>query len=159
MMLSFTSVSLPSGTVCQLLKSTCRQFLDICDYEQKSERFILGPRSRKIKRRDRAVAEEKRPRTAFTNEQLARLKKEFDDCRYLTENRRRHLASELGLTEAQIKIWFQNKRAKIKKSSGVRNPLAIQLMAQGLYNHSTITVEDSENDVRLTDAAEEIVVS
>lgn len=105
------------------------------------------------------MAEEKRPRTAFTNEQLARLKKEFDDCRYLTENRRRHLASELGLTEAQIKIWFQNKRAKIKKSSGVRNPLAIQLMAQGLYNHSTITVEDSENDVRLTDAAEEIVVS
>lgn len=108
-----------------------------------SDRPSSGPRSRKIKRKERAV-EEKRPRTAFTNEQLARLKREFDDCRYLTENRRCYLASELGLTEAQIKIWFQNKRAKIKKSSGVRNPLAVQLMAQGLYNHSTVTVDGEE---------------
>ena len=30
---------------------------------------------------------------------------------------------------------FENKRAKIKKISGVRNNLATQLMAQGLYNH------------------------
>jgi len=62
--------------------------------------------------------EEKRPRTAFSAEQLARLKREFTENRYLTERRRQQLSRDLGLNEAQIKIWFQNKRAKIKKASG-----------------------------------------
>ena len=39
------------------------------------------------------------------------------------------------LVTCDEQILFQNKRAKIKKISGVRNNLATQLMAQGLYNH------------------------
>ncbi|CAN8013271.1 unnamed protein product, partial [Ixodes persulcatus] len=95
-----------------------------------------GPRSRRMKKKEKK-ADEKRPRTAFTADQLARLKQEFTENRYLTEKRRQDLARELKLNESQIKIWFQNKRAKIKKASGQRNPLALQLMAQGLYNHTT----------------------
>ena len=64
------------------------------------------------------IADEKRPRTAFSSEQLARLRKEFEENRYLNEDRRRALATELGLNETQIKIWFQNKRAKLKKTNG-----------------------------------------
>lgn len=119
--------------------------------------FFEGPRSRKTKKRERQEQqqqqqqlqqqEDKRPRTAFTNDQLQRLKKEFEDCRYLTEQRRKELALSLSLTEAQIKIWFQNKRAKIKKASGVKNPLALHLMAQGLYNHTTISMHDELMDV------------
>lgn len=56
----------------------------------------------------------------------------------MTERRRQQLSSELGLNEAQIKIWFQNKRAKIKKSSGQKNPLALQLMAQGELRHKVL---------------------
>ena len=93
----------------------------------------LGPRARKPKPCE--AIDSKRPRTAFTSNQLARLKDEFDRSKYLTGERRQVLANELGLNESQIKIWYQNKRAKIKKTSGVRNTLAIQLMAQGLYNH------------------------
>ena len=83
----------------------------------------------------------KRPRTAFTSSQLSRLKDEFNKCKYLTGEKRQYLSNELNLNESQIKIWFQNKRAKIKKSSGVKNALALQLMAQGLYNHGSLKAQ------------------
>nr|UYM80467.1 homeobox protein Engrailed [Phoronopsis harmeri] len=109
-----------------------------------SDRPSSGPRSRKFKKRDNHI-DDKRPRTAFTADQLQRLKKEFEENRYLTEHRRQNLAAELKLNESQIKIWFQNKRAKLKKASGVRNNLALHLMAQGLYNHSAVPVHDVTN--------------
>ena len=118
--------------------------------------FFAGPRARKIKKKEKGPStntggsnsnssnDEKRPRTAFSSEQLARLKKEFEDNRYLNEDRRKNLASELGLNEQQIKIWFQNKRAKLKKSSGEKGDLAKMLAAQGLYNHATVSVDEDE---------------
>lgn len=108
-----------------------------------SDRPSSGPRSRKPKKKN-PNKEDKRPRTAFTAEQLQRLKAEFQTNRYLTEQRRQSLAQELSLNESQIKIWFQNKRAKIKKATGIKNGLALHLMAQGLYNHSTTTVQDKD---------------
>nr|XP_025043662.1 homeobox protein engrailed-2 [Pelodiscus sinensis] len=105
---------------------------------------LEGPRSRKPKKKN-PNKEDKRPRTAFTAEQLQRLKAEFQTNRYLTEQRRQSLAQELSLNESQIKIWFQNKRAKIKKATGNKNTLAVHLMAQGLYNHST-TSKDGKSD-------------
>uniref|UniRef100_G3U2T6 Homeobox protein engrailed-like n=1 Tax=Loxodonta africana TaxID=9785 RepID=G3U2T6_LOXAF len=107
-----------------------------------SDRPSSGPRSRKPKKKN-PNKEDKRPRTAFTAEQLQRLKAEFQANRYLTEQRRQSLAQELSLNESQIKIWFQNKRAKIKKATGNKNTLAVHLMAQGLYNHSTTAKEGS----------------
>lgn len=107
--------------------------------------LTAGPRTRKIKK-SKSGKEDKRPRTAFTAEQLQRLKTEFQVNRYITEQRRQALAQELNLNESQIKIWFQNKRAKIKKASGFKNGLALQLMAQGLYNHSTTTIQEDKED-------------
>ncbi|KAL8164914.1 UNVERIFIED_CONTAM: hypothetical protein K2H54_015598 [Gekko kuhli] len=109
-----------------------------------SDRPSSGPRSRKPKKKN-PNKEDKRPRTAFTAEQLQRLKAEFQTNRYLTEQRRQSLAQELSLNESQIKIWFQNKRAKIKKATGNKNSLAVHLMAQGLYNHSTAS-KDGKSD-------------
>lgn len=113
--------------------------------------IFVGPRTRRVKRSGEprngsSGPEEKRPRTAFSGEQLARLKREFAESRYLNEKRRQELSRDLGLNEAQIKIWFQNKRAKIKKASGQKNPLALQLMAQGLYNHSTVPLTKEEEE-------------
>ncbi|CAF0924707.1 unnamed protein product [Didymodactylos carnosus] len=117
-----------------------------------SDRPSAGPRARKPKPNE--SLDSKRPRTAFTSSQLSRLKDEFERSKYLTGERRQTLANELGLNESQIKIWFQNKRAKIKKTSGVRNTLAMQLMAQGLYNHvSSMSNKDDDldDDVDLDD--------
>ena len=112
-----------------------------------SDRPSSGPRARKIKKskQEDFSSQDKRPRTAFSSDQLNRLKDEFNSNRYLTEERRRALAAELGLNDNQIKIWFQNKRAKLKKSTGSKGDLAKLLEQQGLYNHQTMVVdEDSQ---------------
>uniref|UniRef100_A0A1A8L0S3 Notochord homeobox n=2 Tax=Nothobranchius pienaari TaxID=704102 RepID=A0A1A8L0S3_9TELE len=59
----------------------------------------------------------KRMRTSFTSEQLARLEKEFARQQYMVGSERFLLASALQLTEAQVKVWFQNRRIKWRKQS------------------------------------------
>ncbi|CAI2730271.1 unnamed protein product [Schistosoma spindalis] len=112
-----------------------------------SDRPSSGPRIRKPRmNRSHDEINLKRPRTSFTVPQLKRLSQEFEKNRYLDELRRKKLATELDLRESQVKIWFQNKRAKTKKASGAQNCLALHLMAEGLYNHSVRVRSDLEED-------------
>nr|XP_054766175.1 transcription factor LBX2-like isoform X1 [Lytechinus pictus] len=57
----------------------------------------------------------RKSRTAFSNHQIFELERRFLYQKYLTPADRDELASTLGLTNAQVITWFQNRRAKLKR--------------------------------------------
>ncbi|XP_063775116.1 H2.0-like homeobox protein isoform X2 [Pseudophryne corroboree] len=55
-------------------------------------------------------------RAVFSNLQRKGLEKRFEVQKYVTKPDRKQLAAMLGLTDAQVKVWFQNRRMKWRHS-------------------------------------------
>ncbi|KAH8263306.1 hypothetical protein KR044_007131 [Drosophila immigrans] len=56
-------------------------------------------------------------RVVYTDFQRLELEKEYCTSRYITIRRKSELAQSLSLSERQVKIWFQNRRAKERKQN------------------------------------------
>ncbi|XP_030753652.1 homeobox protein CDX-1-like [Sitophilus oryzae] len=88
-------------------------------------------------------------RVVYTDHQRLELEKEFTFVnKYITIRRKSELAATLGLSERQVKIWFQNRRAKERKQTKKRieekthldiyNNLAPTLQPQDPIDHNSV---------------------
>ena len=53
---------------------------------------------------------QRKARTAFSDAQLQLLEATFEQQKYLSVEERNNLAKRLGLSDTQVKTWFQNRR-------------------------------------------------
>nr|XP_027206297.1 grpE protein homolog, mitochondrial-like [Dermatophagoides pteronyssinus] len=93
----------------------------------------------------------KRVRTIFTPEQLERLENEFEKQQYMVGTGRLYLASTLNLTEAQVKVWFQNRRIKWRTNlfrSICQHERSIRCFSTV---NSTNKVNNNNNDGKVTE--------
>ncbi|TGZ49533.1 hypothetical protein CRM22_010902 [Opisthorchis felineus] len=68
----------------------------------------------------------RKARTAFTDQQLSELEHSFDRQKYLAVQDRMELAARLGLSDMQVKTWYQNRRTKWKRQTAV----GLELLAE-----------------------------
>ncbi|KAK1175155.1 transcription factor LBX1-like [Acipenser oxyrinchus oxyrinchus] len=105
-------VTTPSSPLCALEELASKTFKGlevnvIQAAEGREHMNAFGQRQVTKKRR--------KSRTAFTNHQIYELEKRFLYQKYLSPADRDQIAQQLGLTNAQVITWFQNRRAKLKR--------------------------------------------
>ncbi|CAB1349072.1 unnamed protein product [Coregonus sp. 'balchen'] len=97
----------------------------------------------------------RRSRTIFTELQLMGLEKKFQKQKYLSTPDRLDLAQSLGLTQLQVKTWYQNRRMKWKKMV-LKGGQEAPTKPKGRPKKNSIpTTEEIEAEERLARLAEE----
>ncbi|CAF1169449.1 unnamed protein product [Adineta steineri] len=88
----------------------------------------------------------KKARTTFTGKQIFELEKKFEDKKYLSSTERAEMATLLTVTETQVKIWFQNRRTKWKKTENISNAEAAEHKLGTRKMSSTSTTSSLEHN-------------
>ncbi|XP_062516662.1 brain-specific homeobox protein homolog [Corticium candelabrum] len=99
----------------------------------------------------------RRSRTVFSQDQLTGLEEVFERQKYLTVSERIELSLHLGLTETQVKTWFQNRRTKWKKQKSKSDDMSPSPEQQANKELSYVKEEDEvqhESEHELTCTAD-----
>uniref|UniRef100_A0A0N5BG74 Homeobox domain-containing protein n=1 Tax=Strongyloides papillosus TaxID=174720 RepID=A0A0N5BG74_STREA len=97
-----------------------------------------------IKCKESPIGEEKRRRhrSTFTSTQIRILEYEFMNSRYISTEHRSRLANFLGISEQQIKIWFQNRRYKTRLMFLEKNDTSNRIPNLSVKNQEHFTVNN-----------------
>ncbi|XP_036323087.1 hematopoietically-expressed homeobox protein HHEX-like [Rhagoletis pomonella] len=79
----------------------------------------------------------------FTSQQTKNLENRFASSKYLSPEERRHLALQLKLSDRQVKTWFQNRRAKWRRSNQSKRAPPSHLLSQALSGGAPGVVDSS----------------
>ncbi|KAJ8297665.1 hypothetical protein KUTeg_024196 [Tegillarca granosa] len=106
------TTSTSSGGSCG--SPTNKQLRPPFDWMKKTSYTATGATNGKTRTKDKY-------RVVYSDHQRLELEKEFHYSRYITIRRKAELAQNLALSERQVKIWFQNRRAKERKQNKKRD--------------------------------------
>ncbi|KAI7797408.1 homeobox protein Nkx-6.3 [Triplophysa rosa] len=91
-----------------------------------------------------ASGKKKHTRPTFSGHQIFALEKTFEQTKYLAGPERARLAYSLGMTESQVKVWFQNRRTKWRKKSASEPSSTQTSRGESAGDVSENEVEDEE---------------
>ncbi|XP_075411911.1 transcription factor LBX2 [Tenrec ecaudatus] len=106
------SVPGPTSPLCALEQLTSNTF---CGLDGRAPQPSEGCAARGALGACPAGRRRRKSRTAFTAQQVLELERRFVFQKYLAPSERDGLAARLGLANAQVVTWFQNRRAKLKR--------------------------------------------
>ncbi|CAH1153535.1 unnamed protein product [Phaedon cochleariae] len=95
-------------------------------------------------------AKKKHTRPTFSGQQIFALEKTFEQTKYLAGPERAKLAYALGMTESQVKVWFQNRRTKWRKKHAAE-------MATAKRKQEVLDNQTDENSDIISDNEDEHV--
>lgn len=88
----------------------------------------------------------KHTRPTFSGHQIFALEKTFEQTKYLAGPERAKLAYALGMTESQVKVWFQNRRTKWRKRHAAEMATAKRKQEEVVDGSDLVDTDETDED-------------